>query len=61
MIDPLGAFVGMFVGICIGFIIGRMMSLSIIEQLKYENERLDRDYRRVSTRDHNGKFTKVRE
>lgn len=58
MIDPLSLFIGAFVGICIGFIAGKIGSIKIIDQLKSENDRLYREYSRVSTRGPGGRFIK---
>jgi hypothetical protein len=59
MIDPLSAFVGVFVGICIGMLIGTLRAGKVIDQLKTENERLYRDYSRISTRGPGGRFIRT--
>lgn len=59
MVDPLSAFIGLFVGICIGVIIGVVRTGKVIDQLKAENERLYREYSRVSTRGPGGRFIKT--
>lgn len=58
MVDPFSLFVGAFVGICLGFIAGKISSVKVIDQLKAENERLYREYSRVSTRGPGGRFIK---
>lgn len=58
MVDPLSLFIGAFVGICVGFIAGKIGSINIIDQLKTENERLSKEYSRVSTRGPGGRFIK---
>lgn len=59
MIDPLSAFVGLFVGVCIGIFIGTIRMGKVIDQLKAENERLYREYSRVSTRGPGGRFIRT--
>jgi hypothetical protein len=59
MVDPLSAFIGLFVGICIDVIIGVVRTGKVIDQLKAENERLYREYSRVSTRGPGGRFIKT--
>lgn len=59
MIDPLSAFVGLFVGTCIGVVIGTLRTGKVIDQLKYENERLSRDLSRLTTRGAGGRFIKT--
>jgi membrane protein DedA with SNARE-associated domain len=61
MIDPLSALIGVAIGVAIGFIIGKIGSIKIIDQLKSENERLYRDYSRVSTRGPGGRFIKTKD
>jgi hypothetical protein len=59
MIDPLSAFVGLFVGVCIGIFVGTIRMGKVIDQLKAENERLYREYSRVSTRGPGGRFIRT--
>ena len=58
MVDPISLFVGAFVGICIGFVAGKIGGIKVIDQLKAENERLYREYSRISTRGPGGRFVK---
>lgn len=59
MIDPLSAALGVFVGACIGVVFGTIRMGKVIDQLKAENERLYREYSRVSTRGPGGRFVRT--
>jgi hypothetical protein len=59
MIDPTSAFVGMFVGTCIGIFIGTLRTGKVIDRLKDENAKLDRDLRRLTTRGPGGRFIRL--
>ena len=60
MVDPLSAAIGLLVGVFIGVVIGTLWAGKIIDQLRAENERLYREYSRVSTRGPGGRFIKTK-
>jgi hypothetical protein len=59
MIDPTSAFVGLFVGTCIGVFIGTLRAGKVIDRLKDENVKLDRDLRKLTTRGSDGRFIRL--
>lgn len=59
MIDIMSVAVGLICGGGVGFIFGKVSGFKEIDQLKAENERLYREYSRVSTRGPGGRFIKT--
>lgn len=56
MIDISIVFVGVFVGLCIGVLAGRMWKHKDVLALRMDNERLYREYSRLTDRDARGRF-----
>lgn len=56
MIDLMSIVIGILIGSSVGFILGHMRSVTIVNQLKFENERLSEEYHRLTDRDARGRF-----
>lgn len=64
MIDITSVTIGLFVGSCIGFIVAAVLKVGAMDELKEElgrlraeNQKLYREYSRLTDRDSRGRFT----